>query len=56
METVSLNQLLEQYNAPNKIDYISIDTEGAEFEIINRIYRIMEFNLIYIIIISYRCN
>jgi FkbM family methyltransferase len=35
VETVSLNQLLEQYNAPNKIDYISIDTEGAEFEIIN---------------------
>ena len=33
--TVSLNDLLEQYNAPNKIDYISIDTEGAEFKIIS---------------------
>ena len=35
VETVSLNDLLEQYNAPNKIDYISIDTEGAEFKIIS---------------------
>jgi FkbM family methyltransferase len=34
VETISLTNLLEENNSPQQIDYLSIDTEGTELEIL----------------------
>lgn len=35
VETISFNDFLTENNAPQIMDYLSIDTEGSEFEILN---------------------
>jgi FkbM family methyltransferase len=35
VKTISMNDLLTKYNAPNHINYLSIDTEGSEYKILS---------------------
>jgi FkbM family methyltransferase len=60
VETISLVDLLKFHNAPEIIDYISIDTEGSELEIINHFdfskYRISIISIEHNLDETYRKN
>ena len=47
LKTISFNDLLEKYNAPSFINYLSLDTEGSEFEILKSVdFKKYSFGLI----------
>lgn len=46
VETISLDDLLETYSAPPVVDYLSIDTEGSELDILSACSFSREFQLI----------
>ena len=52
VETISLNDLLSKHNAPNTIGYLSIDTEGSEYDIL----RVLDFEKYSFKVISIEHN
>lgn len=52
VETVSLDDLLAHWNAPRRIDYLSVDTEGSELDIL----KAFDFEAWYVRLITVEHN
>jgi len=52
VKTISLIDLLKRHNAPQKIDYLSVDTEGSELEILEA----FDFNFFSVSVITCEHN
>ena len=47
VETINLTDLLEEFKSPKYIDFLSIDTEGNEFDILKGLdFNLFKFNYI----------
>ena len=52
VETVSLNELLRQHRAPKHIDFLSIDVEGNELNILEKFFAESDYE-IYLICVEH---
>ena len=54
-QCVTLESILDKHNAPDIIDYISLDTEGSEYEILKN-FPFNKYNVMAFSIEGYRCS
>lgn len=56
MQSITLHQLLQQFTAPECIQYLSLDTEGGEYEILNKFFEENDIREIEVISVEHNFN